>query len=129
MVFKFHILMIFILSIVAYMLWQGNQKQVQTQETEKTGIEIIHASFGLDCESAQTIPAIFIDNVKDRVQQECAGKKQCVIPISPKALGNVYHTQCFTKSLSIDYRCAPYEPRRSATAVSGALTINCLNER
>jgi hypothetical protein len=129
MIFKFHILIVLSLSALVYAFWQYSQSQALIQEETQPGIHIIHASYGLDCESPETIPAIFPDNVKNRIETGCGGKMECSIPISRGALGDAYLTQCFKKSLVVEYRCSAYAPKHSLKANHGTLTINCQNER
>lgn len=122
---------VLILSIILYGVWQHGgglwQDAESSLNTTQSKIEILHATYGMDCESAASISGIFADNVKNQVVALCEGNASCHIPVNRGFLGDVFAIQCFNKNLLIEYRCYAFDKKKSAKGAAGTLTINCDN--
>ena len=133
MVLKKHILVITALSTLIYVGLPHVGKLYSYNSADNiaaslAGIHIISASFGLECESADSIKGIYKNNALDSVTALCERETSCSIPFNREFLGDIYTTQCFGKSLIVEYRCYNAIPGKQLIKTSAeALIIHCDN--
>ncbi len=148
MSFKIHLIIVCIIIMVVYGIWQvtlhtAPQPVVQNEETTSSNaISIIHASWGLNCTfrpdveetkdpykafATTTKPTDKLrpDNVLTAVSTLCNGKPQCSIPLVPEVLGEDPLPECNIKALEVEYRCFVYDRPWVVKSSVKQLDIDC----
>ncbi|MDX1974472.1 MAG: hypothetical protein SFT92_02225 [Rickettsiales bacterium] len=152
MFFKVHLLIISVVIIITYFVWQfmaGIAVQSMTnkapaaktvQQTSGYQVIAVNASWGLNCKKSlelwqQETGKTYADyenyaksfapnNVLEAVKFHCNGKQICQFDVNDQSLGPDPAPSCM-KELSIVYRCFSYDRAKSLVSHGEPVTINC----
>jgi hypothetical protein len=129
MSFKIHLLIVFCITILTYIVWQALQTPPAPPPVVEAKpshvINVAHATLGAQCGNENADRSSHFDNVLKRVAALCNDKVKCVIPIKSEILGNVSTFSCADRGLEVEYRCFSYDKAWTEKASYGALTLDC----
>jgi len=153
MSFKTHLLIITTIIILVFAAWQYmygtapapvvvEQTVSNEPANESRAIEIIRASWGLNCsnvplaavkeeplanyadDNRKTSP-LADNNVLEAVTKLCNGKLTCEIAINTATLGPDPMPQCYDKQLVVEYRCFAFDRPWLLKSSHAPMVIDC----
>lgn len=139
---KTHIMALSVILVTVLLGWQlvgGPKPAAPADPLSEHFIEIIRASWGLNCAggpsriaaannnpNANATNPLRENNVLVKISNLCNGKTSCVVNNTPEELGTDIAPECMDKLLTVEYRCFSFDRPWSASAKNrGTIAIDC----